>query len=401
MRKIFVALITILFFVAAVTTVFANTNPHAITTSILDKNQVVNHNYYSCASNAILDGTVNGDTYIAGSRVDVSGTVNGDLVVAGGQVNIDGTINGDILVAGGQVTVRGSASQNLRVIGGNVLILGSVGRNVSVIGGTITVDSRAKISGNAAFAGGNVELLTEVKNLSLTAGSATIGSEVLGNVSAGAGSLYLSQNAKIDGNLDYWSQEMATINRGATVSGSVTFHKTQASRNYRQTSEETVGAVGSFIGIVSFIGSLILGLLVLWLMPNYSKKTADLVTGKFWLSLLTGFIILVIVPILALILMITLVGFPVALYLIFAYLLFIYTAKIFVALAIGCFISERFKWKLGIYWVFVAGLILYYILGIIPLLGFFVKLIALLTGLGALFLQSKYHFASLRAKKMI
>jgi hypothetical protein len=52
-------------------------------------------------------------------------------------------------------------------------------------------------------------------------------------------------------------------------------------------------------------------------------------------------------------------------------------------------------------WVFGVGLLLYYLVGIIPIIDILVKIVALLAGTGAIVLQKKNSFVTLRAKKLL
>ena len=78
-----------------------------------------------------------------------------------------------------------------------------------------------------------------------------------------------------------------------------------------------------------------------------------------------------------------------------------YMAKIIVGLAIGQKIMTFFDKKLSMRLSFTIGLILYYILSIIPFIGFVFWIIAGLIGFGALLLQKKYVYTDLRKKRLI
>jgi len=165
---------------------FAQTNSfNRQKTVVLNKDQIINHDYFAAGSRVVIDGTINGDAYIAGGQVDVNGIINGDLLAAGGQINVRGTI-----------------SQNIRAAGGNITVEGSVGKNVTIAGGNLTINRTAKIIGNTVIAGGNSEILTQVNNLTLAGGNVRIGSNVLGNITAGVGTLDILSDVTIQGNLD-------------------------------------------------------------------------------------------------------------------------------------------------------------------------------------------------------
>jgi hypothetical protein len=359
----------------------------SLKTVTLNKDQVVNQDYFTAGERVIIDGTVNGDAYVAGGQVDVNGTVNGDLLVLGGQVNIRGTI-----------------SQNIRAIGGNIVITGKTGKNVSIAGGNLTIDNTAKVGGNIVVAGGNVGILTQVNNLTVAGGMIRLGGNVLGNVTAGVGTLDILPEVTIKGNLNYWSDNEATISQSAKITGQTSFHQTQLKTNLQKTSEKNAGTIfgaSIFFLAISFISLLVLGILFLRLLPVYTQKMAEVVKNKFWVCFGTGLIALIIAPVLVVLLMITLVGFPIALALIFVYGIVLYVAKLFVILVLGKYVGEKAKWNLTPIWTFTVGLLIYYFLGFIPVVGWLTKTIFTLVGVGAIILQKKYYYSMLREKELI
>jgi hypothetical protein len=353
----------------------------------LEKNQTINHDYFAAGRRVIIDGIINGDAYIAGGQVDINGIINGDLLVAGGQIN-----------------VRGSVSQDIRAVGGNIIIEGQAGRNITMAGGNLTIYRTAKIVGNTVMAGGNSEILTQINNLTVAGGQVRIGNNVLGNITAGVGAMDILPDVTIQGNLDYWSNNKVTIAPNAKIIGQTTFHQTHFQTNLKKSPEKAAGiifGIGIFFSMVGFISSLILGILFICLLPIYTQKISDVIRNKFWVSLLIGFITLIVTPVVSLILIITLVGVPVAFALMFIYGALLYIAKLFVALTIGKFVKEKAKWNLTPIWTFTIGIILYYIVGFIPVIGMLMKMIVTLVGVGAIILQKKNDYLMHREKKLI
>ena len=68
------------------------------------------------------------------------------------------------------------------------------------------------------------------------------------------------------------------------------------------------------------------------------------------------------------------------------YLIDLYLAKLVVGLAIGLALRDQFEWrKITPYMALALGLIVYYLLGLVPVLNFFTGLLTLFAGLGALY----------------
>lgn len=382
-KKLILPLILLFVFLFLPLNVFAqNQMTVGQNTVILDKDQVVNHDYFAAGKSVTLDGIVNGDVY-----------------AAGGQIDINGTVNGDLLVAGGQITIRGNIIQNIRAVGGTIIIRGNVGRNISVAGGNITIDKDAKINGNLVVAGGNTDILSPIKELTVAGGQVKLESVVLGNVTAGVGMLEIMPNTIIQGNLNYWSNNKATFDAGAKVLKSTTFHQTNFNQPVRNGRNNDIFKMP--FGMIGFISSLIFGILIIWLFPIYSQRTTEIISKKFWQSLLLGLVSLIVTPIIAILLAVTIIGIPFAILTMAAYILIIYISKLFVALTLGNIVSKKANWKINRIWTFIIGFAIFSIIGIIPILGGITRMIALFTGMGALLIQKQYYFTTLRDKKLI
>jgi len=100
--------------------------------------------------NARIDGVIDGDLAVMGGMVDVNGEVTGDIAVFGGNLDLMGNILGDAAVFGGNVTNKGKIKGDLAVIGGTVLLdSGSViAGDILMVGGTVDRDDYAEVMGN-------------------------------------------------------------------------------------------------------------------------------------------------------------------------------------------------------------------------------------------------------------
>src|SRR2546428_9136156 len=78
-------------------------------------------------------------------------------------------------------------------------------------------------------------------------------------------------------------------------------------------------------------GLLLVGLVVVTLAPQGSREVAQAVLRRFPLSILTGFILLVVVPLVALALAITLIGIPLAVAVMLLLAAVVYPSQMFVA----------------------------------------------------------------------
>lgn len=366
------------------TNTFAQGNYVAGEAVALQKEQVVNEDYFTAGQTVIIDGTINGDAYIAGGTIVINGTVNGDVLTAGGNVSITGKVTGSVRAVGGQITITGE-----------------IGKNVTAAGGTIAINSPAKIFGSVTAAGGNVSLLAPVvKGVTLAGGQASIDSAIGGNVTGEVGQLSILPNATIGGTLTYWSSNQAQIS-SQSAKGGVVFHQTNwQSKNAQENVSKTAAAgafgfnlVWTFIGMVT---AFLIGSILVQFFPVYMDHIATTMTAKPWASLGLGFLAVIILPMAFVFLMITIIGIPLAFMIAIGFL--------FSALLNGLFISYAIGRKIQPKRTFLAlliGVIINGIIGIIPVLGWIWGILTFFAGLGAFLIVKRAYYLQLREKKVI
>jgi cytoskeletal protein CcmA (bactofilin family) len=357
------------------------------TESILPKNAVINQDYLTAKDNVRISGTVNGDVYAAGGNIDVDGTINGDLLVAGGNITITGVVKNDIRVAGGDITITNA----------------KVGGSVTAVGGQIEIDKSTTIAGSLVGTGGRYKLLGPIgKGVTLAGGQAIFGNSVGGNVMAGIGQLSFLPNTNVNGNVYYWSDNKAQFSGTASVSGAVKQYP--PSNNNRDNSKAiTAGILGTLflIKLTDIIALLIVGLLLIALLPVYSQNAAAFISSHFVLSLLVGFLGIIITPVIIMLLVFTVIGIPLGILLLILFLATLWFARIFALLALGKFVMGKINSRTGNGWALVAGVIIYCILQIIPIVSFFTDILVALSGFGTFLTLKRNYYTNLRKKKLI
>ena len=348
--------------------------------SCSDQAEKEKHRTVVLPSNAVHEGWYFG----AGERVVIDGTINGDAYVAGGTVEINGTVNGDLLVAGGQVLIGGTVSDDVRAAGGSVQIVGTVGRNVTAAGGSIVVSKSGSIGGGLLVTGGSLQHSGTVKkDAMLACGDMGITGGIEGNVTAAGRRLTIFPGAFVKGNVEVQvgKKEDADIASG-TVGGTI-----QISTVKTEVEHQIAGiSVFRFVFKILWIGGLfVTGLLFFVLCRPLYVRYGTLVHKTIGLSALWGFLALIAVPIVIVVLMITVVGIPVALLLVAAYLWLMYLSQLSMGLLGGNLLFKtegRTEWKA--FWGFALAIVVLQILTLIPVLGVVIEVAALLIGFGAL-----------------
>ena len=336
------------------------------------------------------------DFYVTGGDVvEISGTVNGDVLVGAGQLTIDGTVNGDVLAAGGVLNISGDVRDDVRIAGGQISLTGNIGRNLTVGGGDVNIGENAVIVGGIVVGAGNLRLAGEVGgDVLVGSGNTTLSGIIGGDVEIYTGALVVSSGADIAGDLVYTSEEEATIDKQASVSGQL-LQKTppvvvaDADKKVSQALEGLV-ALKFQAKLVSFLSALLVGMILIKLFPKYGDLVKETLQNNPWKALLWGSLFLFLTPLAFIALLITVLGIPLALFGLMALGTYIYLSKIFV----GYWLGDKIPLgdKSNSYLSFALGLAAYYILTLVPVLGGFVSFAALLFGMGAGLLACKEYY---------
>lgn len=320
-----------------------------------------------------------GNYYAFNEKVVVSGIVRGDVIAAGGEVQIDGTVTGDLIAAGGDITVSGIVEQNVRVAGGNVLISGRVGRNVLVTSGSLKLLKDSSIAGT----------------LTAAAGEVNIDGTVNGNVDTMTNTLKLGPNLKVNGNVLYIGNDPAEKSGSTQIKGELLQRAVPTNREQKPEPFLFIFYPTSFIWILfEFLSQYLIGLLFVLIAPRQTIAVANIIIERPLRSLLFGVMVLIGVPLLAIILLATIVGIPTGIILFFLYFLAMYLSGIFFVLLLGIkslrisgMKADNLKLSLAVgLFIFV---IVKQILFIGPLFGFIAMLLVL--GAMAMFLKEALH----------
>ena len=341
---------------------------------------------------------INRDYFASGESVEISGTVNGDVYVVGGQVLVDGTINGDLLAVAGKIIISGDISHDARIAAGQVTIDGSIGKNLTLVGGQVELTKTARIDGGIVGIEGDIHLAGEVaRDIVLGAGSVTVSNRIGGRASVAAPRIRLTSQADVGGDFRYWSKNAPSIDERAKVAGSIIqreFPKTDLPSR----EEMFAGWMGMklFVSLASFISTLVLGLLLIHFYPTFSQRAVSQIKERPLASIGLGFLVVIVTPVLVGFLGITLVGIPLAIFLMGVFLIYVYLSRIFVIVWAGQAMFEKLGKGDHQKWAFTTGLVLYSLLMFIPFLGGAITCLVIVLGLGTILLTKKAVYVEAR-----
>ncbi len=317
------------------------------------------------------------DLYVTGRDVRIRGRVDGDLVVMGGHVTVTGAVRDDLIAAGGEVALQGSVGQSVRAAGGTITVSGSVGRDLILAGNRTEQLASSQVRGATVLTGRDLVLRGTTEGKLQANGADVLIDGQVGSAEVHADQLTVTAGARIAGPLTYASSREADIRPGATIAGPVT-----------QTEEETrTWRIPGWVGaIFLFLVGALAGVVLALVMPGAITATSRELRRNPWLSLAAGAGILLGVPILAVILMITLIGIPLALSLLVFYAFGMYLAWVLAAIALGDLLLLRLpirSVRVRAVAAALLGVALLLALQAIPWVGGLVAVIALMAGFGS------------------
>ena len=334
--------------------------------------------------------SVRDNFYVAGGEVTISGEVLRDLVALGGEVTITGEVGEDLLIGGGVVNILGNVDQDVRVGGGKILIAGEVLGDLLAGGGDIHILPTANIYQDAILGGGKIVIDGDVKgDVVLGAKDVVINGEVLGNIEARvSGDITLGKDAVIYGNITYFARNDLKIEEGASILGNVTFNKMEVSSlimDYDILAKGLFAVLGIFL-LVKLLAILLVGFCLIWMFKKFSSDLVEVSIKNFWREVLRGFIILIVTPVLAVLFLLTIVGGIVTVVILLTYILLLVLASIYSGVVFG---SVLFKYMTKQKTITVnmvnglSGIVILYLLGLIPLIGWIILGVFCLSALGA------------------
>lgn len=330
-----------------------------------------------------------GDYYVSGENVETPDVVKGDVYAIGSKIHIKGRVEGDLVATGGTIEVDGDVRGNARVIGGQVILNGKVGNNVTAIGGNLQMNRGATIGGNASFTGGGVVIDGVIDGkVTLNASNVTVNGKIGGNLKGREGQLRLGANSEIGGNLNYKSGNKAIIDPGAKIGGEVTYSPSEV-KAYLSSNWKDKVIFGSILLAISmnFLFSFVFGVIYIKLFPKGFRNALSALKASPWKAAGVGLLMLILLPLICVLLLVSILGFPLALVLIALSLVTFYTAKV---IPIIWFVHAIFP-KMSVYWALFLGLVVFFILLQVPFFGWLLSISFILLGIGAAVLGQRHQ----------
>ncbi|PIZ76794.1 hypothetical protein COY05_00085 [Candidatus Peregrinibacteria bacterium CG_4_10_14_0_2_um_filter_38_24] len=356
---------------------------------------------FNTGENLFINENVLDDAYFVAGSADVKGDIFGDAYIAGGNVVISGNIQEDLVIVGGKVNIVGNVGGDVRVLGGQVSVFGNIGDDLVVAGGQVDVGKNSIIGGSLVASAGLITVDGEVKeDLRGIMGTLVLNGNIGRDVDIVVqDDISISYSAKVAGNFSYSSLIESKIPKNV-VSGKVTFNQSEKKENSGNINSDLV-----MNKLLSYVSALIVLALFCAFFKNYMVKASEFAKQNVLKSMGIGVLALISCFMGGVLLMFTLVGIPFGMIAFVAGLIMIYFGKIFAAVWLGGYFGKfAGNKKLNEFTLFMwcaLGLLAYYVVGVIPFVGWLTNAGAALVGIGMIVYMKIDYFKILKAKKLI
>ncbi|MDP2587321.1 MAG: polymer-forming cytoskeletal protein [bacterium] len=355
----------------------------------------------------ISDG-LEDDLYAAGQSVSLHADLAGDLFSAGNNIVLTGAILQDAFVSGGTVTI-GNVGDDARVVGGTITFNGEVADDVFVAGGSLLFVKDSIVQGDLHGTGGMITLNGTVNGATKIGGGSVrldgtlagptrieaerivVNGRLEGDVELSATTIEIGDDAQIAGAVRYW-QTNGELNADTALveGGSLTFDQSLESRAAAASSP--IWPSPFFMLMMLLSAALVILVLVLADKRSMFENGARTLSAKYWKSLLAGLIFLIVTPVIGILLMVTVIGLPIGLFILVMYGFIVYFLPMIAALVVARWIDLRRtkqfnKWI--IYLIALGAFVVLSLVTYIPYVGMLAFLLVYPATLGALMLNRR------------
>jgi hypothetical protein len=202
----------------------------------------------------------------------------------------------------------------------------------------------------------------------------------------------LGPNARITGRLRYRSREALKLDPSAQVLGGI--ERLAPPGTEAASASRRLVRAALWVWILWTLGLMVVITTLLLVMPTFFAGVIDTLESRPGASALLGFGMLVCIPVASMILLVTLIGAPLAILFMTAYVALLLVGYVVTGAAVGDWLLRRLRHvsagtprpRIA---AAIGGILVIAILGMIPLLGGLVFVVALLMGIGAVGLATK------------
>jgi hypothetical protein len=343
------------------------------------------------------DSTQN--SYMAGAAVNVDRPVPGDLIAAAGRLQVAQPVSGDAVLAAGSVAIKSPVSDDLRAAGGIVTLSSRIGGETMIAAGRATLTPAAETYGRTWLAGGKVVMAGRAySGMNILAREVIVLGEVDGPLEISGERIEIGSSARLHGGVTYSSGRAIVVHPRAQIEGAVT--RVPSAYDMPHALLDTPAL--QFLRPLLMIGLMIAGVLLYACFPQHVSSAVASLRAAPARSAGLGLAVLLGVPPVVVLLVITIIGIPIALALGAGYALALLVGYLIASFCIGdalrramAVLTRRNLRATGFtrsIAFFAIGVVLLNLASNIPYIGSVVLVLALIAGLGGVLIEPFTRF---------
>src|SRR6266853_524653 len=233
--------------------------------------------------------TLHNDLVAAGAVVRIEGTVEGDVIAFTLSLTVTGHVTGDVIAFSEEVLISGTVDGNVRVFSRDANLQGAVGKNVTAFARSVETISKSNVGGGMIVLAGEAELDGKIqRDLLGLVGRTDLDGLIGGQIWLRGGNLTVTSTAEIRGPATFVGPQQPVVEAGAKLASPIQTEITQEIRRTRRSSARSV-----FRAISSYVGALVVGILVLVIFPGFFRATLR-ETGSIGLPIGVGALALIV-----------------------------------------------------------------------------------------------------------
>lgn len=347
-----------------------------------------------------LTGDHTGQQFVAGERVTITNAnVADDIFAAGKDVKFDTATAKLIVSAGASLWLTNVTAEDLILAGGQIDLSGTVTDDVIAaacpvcpVGGYVRLNDSMQVGDEARLVGREVQVDGKVGGNLFAAGQRVVLSgEVGGNAKFEAEHIVLERGARVEGNLRWAGPNAPELREGAVVVGKIV--EVEPIFPFDKKLPEHAGWWYVMMGVAAVLGILLafvlLGVALQLAAPVLLADAASTARSDMWSSLGRGLVVSLLGPAVVALLMASVVGIPIGLVAGAALLLLFALGYVAVSYCIGLYLrhlsgkSEVVSGTGGRIVLTTVGILVLFVVGLVPFIGWVIDFLAVTAGVGA------------------
>lgn len=325
-------------------------------------------NRYEFTDALITDGVILGDLFGLAETITIANAIGADLFGLSQVLNINAPVAGDVRSAAETIIISENVDGELLAAAATVQVLESV-----------TIGDDTKIAVESAVLDG-----TFAGDVLVYAADVVLGGTFEGNVEIEAASFTIEEGATFAGDLTYKvPTEAVSIAAGVVLPENTVVEAYQPkgeNKDYKK-------AFGVF-AVLKFVAMLVFAMLLFAVLPTWTSGASEEGVETFGSFILTGFLAGIFVPLIGILILATIIGFPLGVMVLLLHTGIWITGTVLGAIFLGSLVFKLVKKEssaTATWGSVILGVVLMFIVGLIPVLGWITAWVFTFAGMGLLY----------------